>query len=204
MLYLTAPATREVRAAMRAGQLGAMMHPRDTKPRRLRGIWFALDNGAFTGFDVDVWLRAVTAWRPYRDRCLFVTAPDVVANATETRRLADVWLPAIAELGYPPAYAAQDGTTEADVPWEQIAVLFVGGSTEWKLSTAATDLVGAARARGIHAHLGRVNSLRRLRYARDVGYLSADGTFITYAPTENLERITVWLDRLAATPNLGV
>jgi hypothetical protein len=48
--------------------------------------------------------------------------------------------------------------------------------------------------------MGRVNSLKQLRYARDIGCASADGTFITFAPDTNLRRC---LDTLDEDPRCG-
>lgn len=41
-------------------------------------------------------------------------------------------------------------------------VLFLGGSTAWKLGSAARRLTTEAKARGKQVHMGRVNSLKRL------------------------------------------
>jgi hypothetical protein len=41
--------------------------------------------------------------------------------------------------------------------------------------------------------MGRVNSLKRLRYAEMIGCDSVDGTYLTFAPDENLPRLLGWL-----------
>jgi hypothetical protein len=64
------------------------------------------------------------------------------------------------------------------------------------LGPAAADLAAEARARGLTVHMGRVNSLRRLRYAAAIGCHSADGTCLTYAPQQNLPRLLSWLDQV--------
>ena len=63
---------------------------------------------------------------------------------------------------------------------------------EWKLGTAARDLVAEARARRVWVHMGRVNSLKRLRYAAAIGCDSADGTHVTNAPDKNLKEVRGW------------
>ncbi len=78
-------------------------------------------------------------------------------------------------------------------PWDDFDALFVGGSTEWKLSGSARELVREARARGKSTHMGRVNSLRRLRYAESIGCDSADGTYLIFGPDVNLPRLLGWL-----------
>jgi hypothetical protein len=44
--------------------------------------------------------------------------------------------------------------------------------------------------------MGRVNSYRRLRVAKLIGCNSADGTFLKFAPTENIGRLKRWLDKI--------
>ena len=61
-------------------------------------------------------------------------------------------------------------------------------------------LITEAKARGKWAHMGRVNSLRKLRAAASMGCDSADGTFIAYAPEQNVARIAVWLRNFAREP----
>jgi hypothetical protein len=139
------------------------------------GIPWAADNDAFSGFDVDAFggLLNAIAGRP---GCLFVTAPDVVADAQATLEQFGPWSDKIRSLGLPVALAGQDGLEELAVPWDDLDAFFVGGSTEWKLSPMATALVGEAKARGKWCHMGRVNSDERMRRARLIGCDSVDGT----------------------------
>jgi hypothetical protein len=53
--------------------------------------------------------------------------------------------------------------------------------------------VGEARGRGKWVHMGRVNSLRRLRYAAAIGCDSADGTYLAFGPDTNLPAVRGWL-----------
>jgi hypothetical protein len=41
--------------------------------------------------------------------------------------------------------------------------------------------------------MGRVNSLRRHRYAAAIGCDSADGTYLTRGPDENLPKLLGWV-----------
>lgn len=82
----------------------------------------------------------------------------------------------IRAIGYPVALVAQDGLEHQPVPWDDIDALFLGGTTTSKLSAAAADLTDEAHACGLHVHMGRVNSRRRLRHAAAIGCHSADGT----------------------------
>jgi hypothetical protein len=80
--------------------------------------------------------------------------------------------------------------------------LFVAGSTAWKVGAAAERLCRQARNAGKWVHMGRVNSFAKMERARSMGCLSADGTFMKYAPRHNLGRATCWLDKLDAAPTL--
>ena len=139
------------------------------------GVW-AADNDCFNGgLDEAAWLRMLDA-NAGTPGCLWAAVPDVVADAAATLALFGRWAPVVADMGYPLALVAQNGLTPDMVPWEQVACLFVGGDTVWKLGPEAHRLVVEATERGLLAHMGRVNSLRRLRYAKAIGCDSVDGT----------------------------
>lgn len=57
---------------------------------------------------------------------------------------------------------AQDGSENYDIPLSASA-LFIGGSTAWKESQAAIEMIQRAQGRGLHIHIGRVNYGRRYR-----------------------------------------
>jgi hypothetical protein len=132
-------------------------------PVRRFNLPFAIDNGAYGGkFNVPKYFALLREALPYQDRCLFVVAPDVVANAYATDLL---WKGCLSELkatGYKLAYVAQDGIIEP--PWDEMDALFIGGSTQFKLSDQALQLLAAAGERGKWRHVGRVNSHKRLRH----------------------------------------
>jgi hypothetical protein len=94
--------------------------------------------------------------------------------------------------GWPAAVVAQDGMLPGWNRWDEIDALFIGGSTEWKLSGTAARIVFEALDHGKHVHMGRVNSRRRATYAEWLGCHSADGTFLAFAPDKNLVRQTAW------------
>ena len=82
------------------------------------------------------------------------------------------------------------------------------GTTGWKLGPAAGRLAQQARQHGLWVHMGRVNSLRRLRYAHSIGCHSADGTCLAFCPDLHLPRLLAWLADLngvsgRAQPNPG-
>jgi hypothetical protein len=162
-----------------SAHLGTLTSPRvgiDLEPNHLTGTPWAADNDAFSDtWDESRWYDFVERLTPF-NHCLWVAVPDVVGNATETLiRFYDHYL-AVARAGKPVALVAQDGLIPDDVPWIEIDCLFIGGSTEWKESSAAWELGREAKRQGKLLHVGRVNSLRRLRYAHQMGADTVDGT----------------------------
>lgn len=133
---------------------------------------------------------------------LFVVVPDVPFDAAGTLELWRSWAPQLAADGWPLALALQDGMGPGDVPWDELAAVFVGGSTSWKMSPAAHRLVDAALERGRWAHMGRVNTLRRLRVAASWGCQSSDGTTLGHGARVNLPPLLRWLEQLR-TPQLA-
>jgi hypothetical protein len=196
-LYLATASTEEVRDAMRAGHLGQMTTPMSGN-RLEPGVPWGLDNGCFSGrWSERVWLRTLERYAHTPD-CLFAVVPDAVADAAATDQLWACWAPVVREYGYRPAYVLQNGCER--VP-EDAEATFTGGDTAWKLGENARRLVQDAKARGLWCHMGRVNSLRRLRLAVQDGYDSVDGTFLAYGPDRNLPRLLTYL-RLATHPTL--
>ncbi len=212
MIYLANPSTEAARTAMTEGVLGCVVTPKQGNRLPPGTVW-AADNGCGPGAGGTIgagfpgdgkylgWLADMT-WRegadpcdPDQSGCLFAVAPDVVADASATLRRAATsrMLGWIRHLGYPVAFAIQDGQESLPLPWDDLDAVFIGGSTEWKLGPHARRLVAGAVARGKHVHMGRVNSLRRLRYAAAIGCDSADGTFLAFAPDQNLPRLLGWL-----------
>jgi hypothetical protein len=166
---------------------------------------WAADNGCFAAgeaFVLDDFLEFLERWRPYRSTCLFAVAPDVLCSPEATWERSRPVLPQLRQLGYPAALVAQDGIEQMPIEWSAFDVLFLGGSTRWKLSHHARDVALAARCRGKPVHMGRVNSERRLRTAAMWGCRSVDGTFLRAAPDVNLPRMIRWLDKISAAPSL--
>lgn len=186
--------------------LPAMVTPRMRQGPPAGQPW-AADNGRFASpedYTDAGYLQWLARWRPEAARCLFATAPDVVGEAQATLELSLPMLEPIREAGYRVALVAQDGLEHLEVPWGGIDTLFLGGSTAWKLGEAAHELAAEARSRGLWVHMGRVNSLRRLRIARAMGCDSVDGTFLRWAPTENRARMAAWWAELERQPELGL
>lgn len=191
MMVLVSGATSTMRR-IRDPRLGRLLRPGNGNgPDELP---WAADNGAFSGFDEAGFLRMLERLSG-KPGCLWVTAPDVVADARKTSELFSEWGPRIRSVGFPVAYVVQDGQ-EADPNWEDFDCLFVGGTTRWKLGRRALELVKSARRRNKLVHMGRVNSVRRLRYAYDIGCNSVDGTKWSKYPDTWIPWLLNQLDRI--------
>lgn len=177
---------------MRDGHLAYIDTPAQGN-RRPEGIPWCADNGRYgKGWPgSDEWFAWLSGMDPAG--CAFAAAPDVVGDAAATLAESLPWLPRIRALGYPAALVAQDGLESLPVPWDAFDVLFIGGTTSWKLGHPARALVAEAKRRGKHVHMGRVNSERRYRYAAAIGCDSADGTYLTYGPDRNLPSLLAWV-----------
>lgn len=196
MLYLGNASSPRVRDAMTNGEIGMLATPNEGKRPDTAQVW-AADNGCFSKNYVgdQRWLAWLDRHSEHAGRCLFATAPDVVGDAAATLTRSLPHLPTIRAMGYPAALVAQDGLEHLDVPWDAFDVLFIGGTTDWKLGSAARDLVAEAKPRGKHVHMGRVNSRRRWGYAEFIGCDSVDGTFLAFGPDQNLGRLRHWTDQ---------
>jgi hypothetical protein len=157
------------------GQLGHLYSP-GAQRGPFPFLPYALDNGAFGAFtsgepwDVAAW-RALLGWaQGCGQRPLWALVPDVVADKAGTLAAWERYCDEVIASGFRPAFAVQDGMTPDDIPGGA-EVLFVGGSTEWKWSTAS--MWCAAHP---WVHIGRVNTLRWLRVAAKHGARSVDGT----------------------------
>lgn len=194
MIYLATSNSPAIREAVASGLIGRLCTPQGGSPPTV-GEWGA-DSGCFTlgdRFSLEKYLAWLRRLAPYASRCHFAPAPDVVADHAATLARSLPVLPTIRALGYPAALVGQDGATPETMPWGEFDVLFLGGSTEWKLGPEARALCSEARRRGIPIHVGRVNSRKRYLYSRDtLAATSADGTYLSFGPTVNLPQVISW------------
>lgn len=135
---------------------------------------FAIDNGAFSKFNPADFLSLLKRESSRRGLCRFVAVPDVVGSARRTIEVFEHWAPALTE--WPLAFVCQDGQEDLPVPWDRIAAIFIGGSTDWKMSSHAAACIKACKAIGKWCHVGRVNTPARFEYFDKLGADSIDGT----------------------------
>lgn len=116
MLILVSGSTRTMRRIGTHPHLGVLETPNGN--HKITGdLPWAADNGCFTGFDEPAYLRMLDRLHSLRiPGCLFVTAPDVVADWKATRTLFTSWLSRLVPYGFPIAYVAQDGQPVSEVP----------------------------------------------------------------------------------------
>lgn len=125
-------------------------------------IPYILDNGAYSDFDERKFCRMVkdAKFDPY---CRFIIAPDVVGDAMATYLQYQHYNNF---LGIPygkRGFVLQDGVSDETFPaWDDFDCLFIGGSTEFKMSKLCYEIAQAAILEGKHVHVGRVNTPARI------------------------------------------
>jgi len=183
--YASRTGTRRNLAALRAAGWRLMVSARGAL--RTEGFRYALDNGAWTSFqrgepfDAATFKRAVARLGPDAD---WIVAPDIVMGGLASLRFSRQWLhrlrrrQVLRDKTF--LIAVQNGMEPRHVrrligPRTGI---FVGGDTPWKLATMAT-WARLAHAHGAICHVGRVNSVRRIRLCAAAGVDSFDGSGVS-------------------------
>lgn len=200
MKVFVSGATATVRSYADSPYIGRLIQPRngnDVAELSTCGLDHGADNDALQGVDpiklLALWQQLAAARSPW---LRFVAAPDAVELTPDGPRgdwhgtlwLWRCWRRALSDLALPAAIVAQDGATVDTVPWNEIAALFIGGSTTWKLSQSAALLIRAAAARGLWVHVGRVNSMRRLAHFDQLPVDSFDGGQFSMFPDTYIPR----------------
>lgn len=137
---------------------------------------WAVDNGGYEKLDTPALMALLARERGRQEDCLFVAVPDVVGSARRTLEVFERWKPRLA--GWKLALVCQDGQEDLPLPWDDIAAVFIGGSTNWKCGPHATAIVRAAKALDKWVHVGRVNAPGRYDHFAKLGADSCDGTGI--------------------------
>jgi hypothetical protein len=160
------------------------------------GLRWAVDNGAFKGFD-PVGFRRLVRKCEGQPRLLWVACPDVVGDARATLRRFAEWEPELRLAGVPVAFVLQDGAEDRSLPAAEC--YFVGGTTRFKLSEAAGSLMAEGKRRGSWVHMGRVNSRRRLMTALEAGCDSVDGSSLSMYGDKYIHKFCAWCRQLEAS-----
>lgn len=153
------------------------------------GLPWAADNCAFGArFDPARFMAWLPTMEAYRATCLFVVAPDVVGDSAVTMLRWQEWQPQL--TGWPLAFVCQNGQSPQDIPLD-CDVVFIGGTTKWKLSESATACIRWAQAQGKGVHIGRVNWGKRyahFRIMKGSEHFTTDGTRTRFDGTERTLR----------------
>lgn len=158
--------------------IGGLITPRsqnDVNWYLARGMQWACDNDCYQKLDREAYIRMLKRHAGIPN-CLWVVAPDVVADAKATLTRFKMWQPVLRYFGYPVAFVGQDGLQPEEVPWNDFECFFIGGTTSWKLGHMAFSIAEQAKSKGKWLHMGRVNSRQRMIYAKSIGCDSVDGT----------------------------
>lgn len=135
---------------------------------------WAIDNGAYSRFNPSAYRSLLKREAHHKEKCLFVTAPDVVGSARRTLEVFELWETQLE--GWPVALVCQDGQQDLPLPWRKIKAVFIGGSTDFKCGEHAAHIIKAAKSLEKWVHVGRVNDPKRFQYFENLGVDSCDGT----------------------------
>jgi hypothetical protein len=180
--YASNTGTKVNLQALRDHDWGILLTPDNPTPRQ--GLSHGMDNGAWWAYQNQ---------QPFREKLFmdlverhgassdFVVIPDIVAGGMKSLDFSLSWLPKLKHLKKV-LLPVQDGmdvfTVSAILHKYPNMGIFLGGSTEWKLKTMFQWGTVAAVTRR-HYHVGRVNSMRRIRLCAEAGADSFDGTSAT-------------------------
>jgi hypothetical protein len=155
--------------------IGNLFSPssRKTAPNNI----YCLDNGAFIcyknqqEFDFDYYFAFIDRWMLRNNsKPEWIIVPDTVGDKKKTLENWNKYEPELRRYNVPLAIAVQDGMTKEDIP-KTADVIFVGGTTQWKIETIPYWAINFNRV-----HVGRVNDWRRLWFCYKHGIESVDGT----------------------------
>ena len=152
--------------------LGLLLTPLVSIPKEdTKDYLTAIDNGAFSGFNETKFYKTLELYKDINPK--FVVLPDVVADHKQTLDLYNKYKHL--EKSFNTAFVLQDGLIEKEIP-TNVSAIFIGGTTEFKLSKQVRKVVKSALKQDLWVHIGRVNSQKRIRYALDIGCNSFDGS----------------------------
>ena len=196
--YASHTCSRKNLAALRAAGWRLLMTPW-THGNATFGFEYALDNGAWSchqqkvEFDSAAFEKMVKRFGSGAD---WIAAPDIVEGGIASLEMSKDWLPFLRGTGARILIPVQDGM-ELDhlAPFVSPEVgLFVGGSTHFKEHTLGSWARLCNRA-GAWCHVGRVNTVRRIRIFAAGGVHSIDGS--------SASRFSVTVPRLDCARRIG-
>jgi len=196
--YVSRTGTKRNLDAMRSAGFRVLISR--TGAWRSEGFRYCLDSGAWTDFqmgrpfDEDQYERMIAALGADAD---FVVLPDKVAAGRQSLEMSVRWMNRVRSINDLVLIPVQDGMEHDDLAplMSQSVGIFLGGSDPWKLATMK-PWGDFCRARGVHYHVARVNTLVRFGMAAGAFATSADGSSAArYAATVPLLKAGVDLAR---------
>jgi hypothetical protein len=129
----------------------------------ISGKQYGLDNGCFKRFNDKTWRRLLGEAKLQDEygQPVFVCAPDIVGDSRRTLELFNMFYEEIKPLKV--ALVLQDGIGNFDIDWNKVDAVFVGGSDAFKISNEAINACKVAKMLGKWVHVGRVNTVERVR-----------------------------------------
>lgn len=177
--------------------LGWFLQPRRTMGSLVENSVWAVDNDCYSqgdNFDFNTWLIYLNRIKDWPGDNKFVTVPDVVGNADATHKRWLEFAPEMKKFDMPMAYVAQDGLK--DLPDIDFDALFIGGTTKFKMGQDVARLIKLAKANEKWVHVGRVNSLTRIKHFYLLGADSIDGSAWIRNPSSLTKRYLPYLQSL--------
>lgn len=141
------------------------------------------DNGAWAdfqarrAFDEDAYERFLKWLAAQPVTADWLVLPDIVAGGLESLGLSVRYLNRCLSLTPLVLIAVQNGMAPSDlagIVGPQVGI-FLGGTTDWKMATMRQWGAFCAE-RGLHYHVARVNSIKRMSLAASCGAASVDGS----------------------------
>jgi len=163
-------------AAEIGGPVGQLLTPLTRYHLRNADLPWAIDNGRFSDQDTAGLISLLKREDHRKEKCLWVATPDVVGSARRTAEVFHIWKHRPELKGWKLAFVCQDGQEDLPMPWDDIAAIFIGGSTKWKCSEHVVHLISAAKALGKDVHAGRVNDPARWQHFEELDVDTCDGT----------------------------
>lgn len=165
--------------------LGHFVTPR-SYPMPKSPMYWAADNDAFSGFDPSRYLRMLDRITKCPFPPAWITVPDVVGDHQRTLELWYQWKPELLSRNLPPAFVIQNGIETYEHYWDSqwadqilpddASAYFIGGTTEFKFSNVVRRIAETSSCDEKYIHMGRVNSVKRMKYAESIGCSSCDGS----------------------------
>lgn len=174
--------TKKNLAALREYEWDLLLTPDNPTPRD--GFHYGCDNGAWRAYQQGEPFNERKFWKliePHGAADDWVVVPDIVAGGMKSFDFSLSWLSRLSTLRML-LFPVQDGMIVTEVckmlRRETGLGIFVGGTTAWKLHSMPY-WAGVAKGLNRYCHVGRVNTVRRIKMCAEAGVDSFDGTSAT-------------------------